>query len=61
VDHVRIGVMSAANIGRKVVMPSILRARETDLETRDGRPLRDAVRLHRSYADLLAARVRLTD
>jgi len=73
VDHVRIGVMSAANIGRKVVIPSILRARnadlvalasasdagsrflrETDLETRDGRPLRDAVRLHGSYAALLA-------
>jgi len=73
VDHVRVGVMSAANIGRKVVIPSILRARnaelvalasssdaglrflhQTDLETRDGRPLRDAVRLHGSYADLLA-------
>jgi predicted dehydrogenase len=73
VDHVRIGVMSAANIGRRVVIPSILRARnvelvalasssdagarfldETDLRTRDGRPLRDAVRLHGSYADLLA-------
>ena len=72
-DHVRIGAMSAANIGRKVVIPSILRARnaelvavasssdaggrflrETDLETRAGRPLRDAVRLHGSYADLLA-------
>jgi len=75
VDHVRIGVMSAANIGRKVVIPSILRARnaelvalasssdagrrflgETDLETHDGRPLREAVRLHGSYADLLADR-----
>jgi len=73
VEHVRLGVMSAANIGRKVVIPSILRARnaelvalasssdagdrflrETGLETRDGRPLRDAVRLHGSYADLLA-------
>jgi predicted dehydrogenase len=73
VDHVRVGVMSAANIGRKVVIPSILRARnaelvalasssdagrrflgETDLETQDGRPLREAVRLHGSYADLLA-------
>jgi predicted dehydrogenase len=73
VDHVRIGVISAANIGRRVVIPSILRARnaelvalasssdagerflrETDLETPDGRPLREAVRLHRSYADLLA-------
>ena len=72
-DHVRVGVMSAANIGRKVVIPSILRARnaelvalasssgagelflrETALETRDGRPLRDAVRLHASYAELLA-------
>ena len=72
-DHVRIGVMSAANIGRKVVIPSILRARnaelvalasssdagerflaETDLETQAGRPLREAVRLHGSYADLLA-------
>jgi predicted dehydrogenase len=73
VEHVRVGVMSAANIGRKVVIPSILRARnaelvalastsdagdrflrETRLKTRDGRPLRDAVRLHGSYADLLA-------
>jgi len=73
VEHVRLGVMSAANIGRTVVIPSILRARnaelvalasssdagdrflrETGLETRDGRPLRDAVRLHGSYADLLA-------
>jgi predicted dehydrogenase len=73
VDHVRIGVVSAANIGRMVVIPSILRARnvelvalasssdagerflrETGLATRDGRPLRDAVRLHRSYAELLA-------
>jgi predicted dehydrogenase len=73
VDHVRVGVMSAANIGRKVVIPSILRARnaelvalasssdagerflrESALQTRAGRPLRDAVRLHGSYADLLA-------
>jgi xylose dehydrogenase (NAD/NADP) len=73
VDRVRIGVVSAANIGRRVVIPSILRARnaelvalasasdageqflrETDLATGDGRPLRDAVRLHGSYADLLA-------
>ena len=72
-DHVRIGVMGAANIGRRVVIPSILRARnaelvalasssdagerflgETDLQTRAGRSLREAVRLHRSYADLLA-------
>ena len=72
-DHVRIGVMSAANIGRKVVIPSILQARnaelvalasssdagerflrETALQARDGRPLREAVRLHGSYADLLA-------
>jgi len=73
VDHVRIGVMGAANIARRVVIPSILRARnaelvalasssnagerflgETDLETYDGRPVREAVRLHRSYPDLLA-------
>ena len=72
-EHVRVGVMGAANIGRKVVIPSILRARnaelvalasssdagerflrETGLETRDGRRLRDAVRLHGSYAELLA-------
>jgi D-xylose 1-dehydrogenase (NADP+, D-xylono-1,5-lactone-forming) len=73
VDPVRIGVVGAANIGRRVVIPSILRARnaelvalasssdagerflrETELATGDGRPLRDAVRLHQSYADLLA-------
>ena len=73
VDRVRIGVVSAANIGRRVVIPSILRARnaelvalasssdagerflrETELATADGRPLRDALRLHRSYAELLA-------
>jgi xylose dehydrogenase (NAD/NADP) len=73
VERVRIGVVSAANIGCKVVIPSILRARnaelvalasssdagerflrETELETGDGRPLRDAVRLHESYADVLA-------
>jgi D-xylose 1-dehydrogenase (NADP+, D-xylono-1,5-lactone-forming) len=73
VDRVRIGVVGAANIGRRVVIPSILRARnaelvalasssgagekflrESDLETADGRPLRDAVRLHASYAELLA-------
>jgi predicted dehydrogenase len=73
VERVRIGVVSAANIGCKVVIPSILRARnaelvalasssdagerflrETELETGDGRPLRDAVRLHGRYADLLA-------
>ena len=30
-DHIRIGVMSAANIGRKVVIPSILRARNAEL------------------------------
>ena len=72
-ERVRIGVVSAANIGCKVVIPSILRARnaelvalasssdagerflrETELETGAGRPLRDAVRLHGSYADLLA-------
>ena len=72
-ERVRIGVVSAANIGRRVVIPSILRARnaelvaiasssdggerflrETELETGDGRPLRDAVRLHAGYADLLA-------
>ena len=72
-DRVRIGVVSAANIGRRVVIPSIMRARnaelvalasssdagerflrETELATGDGRPLRDAVRLHGSYADLLA-------
>jgi D-xylose 1-dehydrogenase (NADP+, D-xylono-1,5-lactone-forming) len=73
VDRVRIGVVSAANIGRRVVIPSILRAcnaelvalasssdagarflQDTDLATGDGRPLRDAVRLHATYADLLA-------
>jgi predicted dehydrogenase len=67
------GVVGAANIGCKVVIPSILRAgnaelvalasssdagerflRETDLETADGRPLRDSVRHHPSYDDLLA-------
>jgi len=67
------GVVRAANIGRRVVIPSILRDRnvevvalessseagerflgETDLATRDGRPLREAVCLHASYADLLA-------
>jgi xylose dehydrogenase (NAD/NADP) len=72
VDRVRIGVVSAANIGRRVVIPAILRARnaelvalassseaggrflrETELTTADGRPLRDAVRLHGSYAELL--------
>jgi xylose dehydrogenase (NAD/NADP) len=72
-ERVRIGVMSAANIGRKVVIPSILTAanaelaaiastsdagerflRETALTTHDGRPLREAMRLHSSYADLLA-------
>jgi xylose dehydrogenase (NAD/NADP) len=74
VDRVRLGVVSAANIGRRVVIPSILRARnaelvalasssdtgarflrETELQTADGRPLREAVRLHGSYAELLAA------
>jgi len=73
VERVRIGVVSAANIGCKVVIPSILTAanaelsalasssdagvrflRETALTTADGRPLREAVRLHASYADLLA-------
>ena len=72
-DRVRIGVVGAANIGRKVVIPSILRARnaelvalasssdagarflrETELATADGRPLRDAVRLHGGYAELFA-------
>jgi D-xylose 1-dehydrogenase (NADP+, D-xylono-1,5-lactone-forming) len=67
------GVVGAANIGCKVVIPSILRARnaelvalasssdagarflrETDLETADGRPLRDSVRHHAAYDDLLA-------
>jgi predicted dehydrogenase len=67
------GVVGAANIGCKVVIPSILRARnaelvalasssdagerflrETDLKTADGRPLRDSVRHHASYNDLLA-------
>ena len=71
--NVRIGVMSAANIGRKVVIPAILAAenaelvalgssgeaggaflRETDLATASGVPLRDAVRLHGSYEQLLA-------
>jgi predicted dehydrogenase len=70
---VRIGVLGAANIARKVVIPSILRAegvelvaiasesqratdflRETDLQTADGRPLRDAARAC-SYEELLAA------
>jgi hypothetical protein len=69
VDRVRIGVVGAANIGRKVVIPAILRARnaelvalasssdagarflrDTGLAAADGRPLRDAVRLHRGYA-----------
>jgi D-xylose 1-dehydrogenase (NADP+, D-xylono-1,5-lactone-forming) len=73
VDRVRIGVVGAANIGRKVVIPAILRARnaelvalasssdagarflrDTGLAAADGRPLRDAVRLHRAYAGLLA-------
>ena len=72
-ERVRIGVMSAANIGRKVVIPAILAAgnaelvalastsdagarflRETPLTTADGRPLGEAVRLHTSYAGLLA-------
>ncbi len=72
-DRVRIGVVGAANIGRRVVIPSILGARnaelvalasssdgaarflgETELATADGRPLRDAVRVHGSYAELLA-------
>ena len=69
----RIGVLGAANIARKVVIPSILRAQdvelvaigssserasdflgETDLRTRDGRPLAEAVRAC-SYEELLAA------
>lgn len=69
--ELRIGVLSAANIARKVVVPSILRAdgvqlvalaskssrardflAETDLVTRDGRPLRDEVRLC-SYQELV--------
>ncbi len=72
-EQVRIGVVSAANIGRKVVIPAILAAgnaelvalastsdegarflRETPLTTAEGRPLGEAVRLHTSYADLLA-------
>ena len=69
--NVRIGVMSAANIGRKVLIPAIRRRerrarcagssgeggaaflRKTDLATASG-PLRDAVRLHGSYEQLLA-------
>lgn len=69
----RIGVLGAANIARKVVIPSILCAegvelvaiasesrraadflRETDLRTRDGRPLADVVRAC-SYDELLSA------
>jgi predicted dehydrogenase len=72
-ERIRIGVLGAANIGRRVVIPSILRARnaelvalasssdaggrflrETELTTPDGRPLREAVRLHGTYAELLA-------
>ena len=72
-ERVRIGVVSAANIGRKVVIPAILAAgnaelvalastsdegarflRETPLTTAEGRPLGEAVRLHTSYADLMA-------
>jgi xylose dehydrogenase (NAD/NADP) len=69
---VRIGVLGAANIARKVVIPSILRAEgvelvaiasestraadfleQTELRTRDGAPLRDAVRTC-GYEELLA-------
>jgi predicted dehydrogenase len=69
---VRIGVLGAANIARKVVIPSILRAEgvelaaiasestkasdflaETALQTREGVPLRDAVRAC-TYEELLA-------
>jgi predicted dehydrogenase len=69
---VRIGVLGAANIARKVVIPSILRASDvelsaiasssaraadflaqTDLRTRDGRPLRETVRPC-TYEELLA-------
>ena len=68
----RIGVLGAANIARKVVIPSILRASDvelsaiasssaraadflaqTDLRTRDGRPLRETVRPC-TYEELLA-------
>ena len=67
----RIGVLGAANIARKVVIPSILRAEgvelvaiasestkaadfleQTELRTRDGAALRDAVRTC-GYEDLL--------
>ena len=66
-------MLGAANIARKVVIPSILRAanaelvaiasrsdaggafvRESDLRLRDGRPLREGVRAHGSYEELLA-------
>ena len=69
----RIGVLGAANIARKVVIPSILHAQdvelvaigsesqraadflaETELRTRDGRPLRKAARAC-TYEELLAA------
>ena len=70
---VRLGVLGAANIARKVVIPSILAAEgvdlvaiasgsdraarfisESELTTRDGRPVRDAVRAC-AYEELLAA------
>jgi predicted dehydrogenase len=69
----RMGVLGAANIARKVVIPSILRAdgvelvaigsgselgrtfvAESDLEQRDGRPVRESVRAC-SYDELIAA------
>src|SRR4051794_7901324 len=68
----RMGVLGAANIARKVVIPSLLRAdgvelvaigsgsdrartflHESELTTRDGRPLREAVRAD-TYTGLLA-------
>ena len=61
--NVRIGVMSAANIGRRVVIPAILRAENAELVAlaSSGEAgaafLRDtglAVRLHDSYEALLA-------
>jgi xylose dehydrogenase (NAD/NADP) len=69
---VRIGVLGAANIARKVVIPSIVRADgvelaaiasestrateflgQTELQTTDGRPLRESVRAC-TYEELLA-------
>src|SRR4051812_43971946 len=60
---VRMGVMSAANIGRKVVIPSILRAENAELVALGSsgdagaaflRETELAVRLHGSYERLLA-------